>query len=185
MCTFNTEKAAFIQIYCISLPFHAWRSLGIPQILEGLIYDYCRTYNVSVCLYVAYIACGSVSLYIKTLYFLLIVLALSAAAAVATIKIRYDAKIPQFAIFGTRIIYVFYSISIRSLDPGGARINSFRLYILSSLPNKDGYGILDLGRSLWQVSSVPMGLEKITQELIDNWKKCFKKSCCLVPVQIF
>ena len=71
---------------------------------------YCRTHNVSVCLYIAYIACGSASLYIKTLYFFLTALALSAAATVANIKIRYDAKIPQFAIFGTRVIYVFYSI---------------------------------------------------------------------------
>ena len=58
---------------------------------------------------IAYIACGSTSLYIKTLYFFLTVLALSVAATVANIKIRYDAKIPQFAIFGTRVIYVFYS----------------------------------------------------------------------------
>ena len=71
---------------------------------------YCRTHNVSVCLYIVYIACGSTSLYIKTLYFYLTVLALSAAATIANIKIRYDAKIPQFAIFGTRVIYVFYSI---------------------------------------------------------------------------
>ena len=71
---------------------------------------YCRTHNVSVCLYIVYIACGSASLYIKTLYFFLTVLALSAAATVANIKIRYDAKTPQFAIFGTRVIYVFYSI---------------------------------------------------------------------------
>ena len=68
------------------------------------MYVYCRTHNVSVCLYIAYIACG----YIKTLYFFRTVLALSAAATVANIKIRYDAKIPQFAIFGTRVIYVFY-----------------------------------------------------------------------------
>ena len=70
---------------------------------------YCRTQNVSVYLYIAYIAFGSASLYIKTLYFFLTVLALSAVAIVANIKIRYDAKIPQFAIFGTRVIYVFYS----------------------------------------------------------------------------
>ena len=38
------------------------------------------------------------------------VLALSAAATIANIKIRYDAKIPQFAIFGTRVICVFYNI---------------------------------------------------------------------------
>ena len=37
-------------------------------------------------------------------------LALSAAATVAYIKIRYDAKTPQFAIFETRVICVFYSI---------------------------------------------------------------------------
>ena len=42
------------------------------------------------------------------LYFSLTVLALSAAVA-ANIKIRYDAKTPQFAIFGTRVICVFYS----------------------------------------------------------------------------
>ena len=77
-----------------------------------LIYviTYCRTCNVSVCLYIAYIACGSASLYIKTLYFYLTVLVLSAAATVANIKICYDAKIPQFAIFGTRGTCVFYSI---------------------------------------------------------------------------
>ena len=39
------------------------------------------------------------------------VLALAAAASSANIKIHFDAKMPQFAIFGTRIIYVFYSIS--------------------------------------------------------------------------
>ena len=33
-----------------------------------------------------------------------------AVATVANIKIRYDAKTSQFAIFGTRVIYVFYSI---------------------------------------------------------------------------
>ena len=75
-----------------------------------LNFIYCRTHSVSVCLYIAYIACGSASLYIKTLYFFLTVLALSAAATVANIKIRYDAKIPQFAIFGTHVIYVFCSI---------------------------------------------------------------------------
>ena len=51
------------------------------------------------------------------LYFFLTVLALSAAATVANIKIRYDAKIPQFAIFGTRVIYVFYSIFLTMLLP--------------------------------------------------------------------
>ena len=39
-------------------------------------------------------------------------MALSAAATVANIKIRYDAKTLLFAIFGTRVIYVFYSIHI-------------------------------------------------------------------------
>ena len=72
-------------------------------------FRYCRTHNVSVCLYIAYIACGSASLYIKTLYFFLTVLALSAAATVANIKIRYNAKTHQFAIFA---IYVFYSIQM-------------------------------------------------------------------------
>ena len=73
-------------------------------------YTHCRTHNLPVCLYIANIACGSASLYIKTLYFYFCTLALSAAATVANIKIRYDAKTPQFAIFGTRVICVFYSI---------------------------------------------------------------------------
>ena len=51
-----------------------------------------------------------INTHIKMLYFFLTVLALSAVATVANIKIRYDAKIPQFAIFGTPVIYVFYSI---------------------------------------------------------------------------
>ena len=75
------------------------------------ITGYCRTHNVRVCLYIVYIACGSSSLYIKTLYFFPTVLALSAAATVANIKIRYDAKTPQFAIFWTHVIFVFYSNS--------------------------------------------------------------------------
>ena len=73
---------------------------------------YCRTHNVSVCLYIAYIARGFASLYIKTLYSFITVLALSAAATVANIKIRYDAKTPQFAIYGTRVICVFYSMQM-------------------------------------------------------------------------
>ena len=80
------------------------------SLLHPSLLKYCRTHNVSVCLYIAYIACGSASLYIKTLYFFLTVLALSAAATVANIKIRYDAKTLHFAIFGTRVICVFYSI---------------------------------------------------------------------------
>ena len=82
-------------------------SYAVPQ--TGT--KYCRTHNVSICLYtsIAYIACGSASLYIKTPYFFLTVLALSAAATVANIKIRYDAKTPQLAKFGTRVNYMFYS----------------------------------------------------------------------------
>ena len=75
-----------------------------------MLSTYCRIHNVHVCLYIAYIACGSASLYIKTLYFFFCTLALSAAATVADIKIRYDAKTPQFAIFRTHVIRVFYSI---------------------------------------------------------------------------
>ena len=61
---------------------------------------------------VAYIACGSASLFIKMLYFFFCTLALSAAATVANIKIRYDAKTPQFAIFGTHVICMFYSMVV-------------------------------------------------------------------------
>ena len=81
------------------------------QYIHEKLARYCRTPNVSVCLYIAYIARRSASLYIKTLYFFLTVLVLSAAATVANIKIRYDGKTPQFTIFWTRGIYVFYSIS--------------------------------------------------------------------------
>ena len=35
----------------------------------AMLFHYCRTHNVRVCLYIAYIACGSALLYIKTLYF--------------------------------------------------------------------------------------------------------------------
>ena len=76
---------------------------------------YCRTHNVSICLYIAYIACSSTSLYIKMLYVFLTVLALSAVATVANIKIRYDVKTPQFAIFETRVICVFYSIKMQQV----------------------------------------------------------------------
>ena len=57
-----------------------------------MIYCKCRTHNLRVCLYIAYKAFGSTLLYIKTLYFFLTVLALSVAATVANIKMRYDAK---------------------------------------------------------------------------------------------
>ena len=97
---------------------------------------YCRTHNVCVCLYIAYIACGSASLSIKTLYFYLTVLALSAAATVANIKIRYDAKTPQFAIFGTRIICVFYSIR-RSQPVQVDRLVSFSLVFIYLSQNTD------------------------------------------------
>ena len=72
---------------------------------------YCRTRNLRVCLYIAYIACGSALLYIKALYFYFGTLARSAAATIANIKIRFDTKTPQFAMFGTRVICVFYSIN--------------------------------------------------------------------------
>ena len=61
---------------------------------------YCRTRNFRVCLYIAYLACGSASLYIKTLYFFITVLALTAAAIFANIKIRYDAKLPNSLYLG-------------------------------------------------------------------------------------
>ena len=73
---------------------------------------YCRTHNFRVCLYIAYIACGSASLYIKTLYFLICTFCMLAVATVANIKIRYDVKTPQFAIFGTCVICVFHSIQL-------------------------------------------------------------------------
>ena len=77
--------------------------------------QYCRTHNVRVCLYIADIACGSASLYIKTMYFFFCTLVLSAAATVANIKIRYDAKTLQFAMFGTSVICVFYSYTKQNL----------------------------------------------------------------------
>ena len=88
-----------IRIYCIRY---------FNEQCQSYCHKYCRTHNVSVCLYIAYryIACGSASLYIKTLYFFRTVLALSVAATVANIKIRYDAKTPQFAIFGTYVMCV-------------------------------------------------------------------------------
>ena len=76
-----------------------------------VILRYCRTHNLRVCLYIAYIACGSALLNIKTLYFFICNFFMLEAATIANIKIRYDAKTPQFAIFGTRVICVFYSIS--------------------------------------------------------------------------
>ena len=75
-----------------------------------IFFQYWRPHNVRVCLYISYIACGSALLYIKTLYFFFCTLTLSAVATVTNIKIHYDAKTLQDAIFGTRIICVFYSI---------------------------------------------------------------------------
>ena len=71
--------------------------------------SYCRTHNVSFCLYIAYIGCDPASLFIKTLYFS--VLALSAAATVAKIKIRYDAKTPQFPIYKGYMSYMCSTVS--------------------------------------------------------------------------
>ena len=72
----------------------AWSVWWNSICLEVPYFYYCRTYNVSVCLYIEYITCGSAPLYIKTLS---IVLALSVAATVTNIKIRYDVTTPQFA----------------------------------------------------------------------------------------
>ena len=110
--------------------------------------NYCRTHNVSVCLYKAYIACGSASLYIKMLYFFLTVLALSAAASVANIKIRYDAKIPQFAIFGTHVIYVFYSRALPCVNIWGKEMLSFARSITSRWPIATGHFPTFRARSL-------------------------------------
>ena len=106
--------------------------------------EYCRTHNVRVCLYIAYIACGSASLYMKTLYFFICTLALSAAATVANIS--YDAKTPQFAIFGTRVICVFYStciqiVTIIQIWPIGVYLG----YLLSSLFTGMPYSHAHLG----------------------------------------
>ena len=49
-------------------------------------------------------------------------------ATVANIKIRYDAKTPQLAIFGTCVIFVFYSICIM-----GFRVLRVTIIITSSL----------------------------------------------------
>ena len=79
---------------------------------------YCRTHNLRVCLYIAYIACGSALLYIKMLYFFLYF-----GAPIAYIKIRYDAKTPQFAIFGSHVICVFYSSLIACINAPIVQIN--------------------------------------------------------------
>ena len=99
-CYKVTSSRLGIQSFSLSIAFFN---------LTRYNFIYCRTHNVCVCLYIAYIACGSALLYIEMLYFFLTVLALLAAATVTNIKIHYDAKTPQFAIFGTRFICVFYS----------------------------------------------------------------------------
>ena len=78
--------------------------------------------------------CFSFAIYIKTLYFFLTVLVLSAAATVANIKIRYDAKTPQFAIFGTwsyvcstvvqytKVVYLFQLFVIKVITSHGRSI---------------------------------------------------------------
>ena len=81
------------------------------EVFVWQFFTYCRTHNVPVCLYIAYIASGSAKLYIKTLYFFICTFFMLAAATVTIIKIHYDAKTPQFAIFRTRVICVFYSIT--------------------------------------------------------------------------
>ena len=95
--------------------------LMISTCMLTLFLGYCRTHNVRVCLYIVYIACGSDSLYIRTLHFFLWLMALSAAATVANIMIRYDAKIPQFSIFGTCVICVFYSM-LFCIAPGNKSV---------------------------------------------------------------
>ena len=88
---------------------------------------YCRTHNLRVCLYIAYIACGSASLYIKMLYFFICTFFMLGAATVANIKIRHDAKTPQFTIFGTRVICVFYNIwYVSSMFPGTSKMVNFQ-----------------------------------------------------------
>ena len=74
--------------------------------------NYSRTHNVRVCLYIAYIAFGSASLYIKTLYFSLTVLALSAAATVANIKMR---KLPN-SLYLRHASYVCYTVNMFSVQ---------------------------------------------------------------------
>ena len=116
---------------CIVMSLHGKDSVFM-NIYQRIVSRYCRTHNVSVWLYIAYIACSSASLYIKTLYFFLTVLALSAAAAVANIKLRYDANILQFAIFGTRGICVFQKyqfIKSRKILNNDILMGKYCLYI--------------------------------------------------------
>ena len=70
---------------------------------------------------------------------LLTVLALSAAATGANIKIRYDAKTPQFAIFGTRVICVFYSKRFSELL--GLRSENIILYFVLYILGKFCCGV--------------------------------------------
>ena len=107
---------------------------------------YCKTHSVRVCLDIAYIACGSASLYIKSLYFFLTVLALSAAATVANIKIRYDAKTPRFAIFGHvsyvwSTAFVFASGDVFWIGDETAIEGAWNTFGVTILPDLDGDGI--------------------------------------------
>ena len=81
----------------------------LTPMLTSVLTPYLKSANVRVCLYITYIACGSASLYIKTLFFSSVLWHCQRCLC-RYIKTRYDAKTPQFAIFGTRVICVFYSI---------------------------------------------------------------------------
>ena len=75
----------------------------------------------------------------KNAVFFFCTLALSAAATVANIKIHYDAKTPQFAIFGTRVICVFYSIrevDIREMQWGQITVQSHKAQCAFNLESK-------------------------------------------------
>ena len=58
-----------------------------------------------------------------------------AAATVANIKRCYDAKTPQFAIFGTRVIFVFYGTQylVQLPNKGRSCITSDIHYMFISL----------------------------------------------------
>ena len=127
----ETVQSCFVTTLWISSELATYLSTQIHThrhtYTQTILSHYCRTHNVRVCLY---IACGSASLYIKTLYFFFTELVLSAVATVTNIKKRYDAKTPQFAIFGTRIVCVFYSISTHSCLFYWIQIFSDKLFII-------------------------------------------------------
>ena len=70
----------------------------LPCVLN--VTPHLKSANVRICLHIAYIACGSASLYIKMLYFFICTFFMLAAATVANIKIRYDAKTPNSLYLG-------------------------------------------------------------------------------------